>query len=347
MGAYGTGILRRWACRLWPTTRTRAVILVYHRIASLPSDPQLLCVKPEHFAQHLEHICHAYRPMSLVELGRSLANGQLPHHAIAVTFDDGYVDNLRNAKPILERYNVPATVFVTSGYVGQNREFWWDELEHLLLLPAKLPDRLELTISGRAYSWLTSSEPISGNDTEANRAWNVLMKSYPTPRHRAYTELHRLLRPLSIEEREKIMTEVERWAGAKSGVRPDYRALNPDEMKQLSEGDLVDIGSHTVTHPMLSTEPTDYQRREIFQSKQDLEGILNRTVTSFSYPYGNRREDSAPTIELVREAGYELACANFPAVATRRSDTFWLPRFLVRDWAGEDFAQRLRRWFHE
>jgi peptidoglycan/xylan/chitin deacetylase (PgdA/CDA1 family) len=72
---------------------------------------------------------------------------------VAVTFDDGYADNLLNGKPLLECYDVPVTVFVTSGYVGAGREFWADELERLFLQPGTLRQELCLAIKGRTHQW--------------------------------------------------------------------------------------------------------------------------------------------------------------------------------------------------
>src|SRR5262245_19306871 len=111
-----------------------ALILLYHRIAEPAADPFDLCVTPQHFAEHLEQLRRHHRIISLTELSQRLASGATLRHTVVLTFDDGYADNLHHAKPLLERYDAPATVFVTSGYVGQDREFWWDELERLLLL---------------------------------------------------------------------------------------------------------------------------------------------------------------------------------------------------------------------
>src|SRR5438552_1883786 len=104
------------------------IILLYHRIADWETDPQLLCVTPKHFTEHLE---------ILKELGPIVSFSQLNHtdRASIITFDDGYADNLHNAKPILQCQDVPATVFIATGQVGQTTEFWWDELERLLLQP--------------------------------------------------------------------------------------------------------------------------------------------------------------------------------------------------------------------
>ena len=69
----------------------------------------------------------------------AVSGGDVPSAGVVVTFDDGYADNFHNAKPLLERYEIPATVFVTTGYLQDQREFWWDELERILLQPGTLP----------------------------------------------------------------------------------------------------------------------------------------------------------------------------------------------------------------
>ncbi|HET9531812.1 MAG TPA: polysaccharide deacetylase family protein, partial [Blastocatellia bacterium] len=109
----------------------RAVILMYHRVAEVRSDPWSLCVTPQHFAEHMEILRRHARPISLRELTGALREGSVPRRSVVVTFDDGYLDNLKNARPLLERYDIPATFFIATGYLGGEREFWWDELERM------------------------------------------------------------------------------------------------------------------------------------------------------------------------------------------------------------------------
>jgi peptidoglycan/xylan/chitin deacetylase (PgdA/CDA1 family) len=137
--------MRRLRTRL---TGRWGMILLYHRVCESPLDPWQLSVTPRHFAQHLEVIRRKWRPMPLGPLVRALREGQRLERAVAVTFDDGYADNLLAAKPLLERYDIPATVFVATGCLEGGWGFWWDELESLLLRAGELPPTLDLP--GRA-----------------------------------------------------------------------------------------------------------------------------------------------------------------------------------------------------
>ena len=111
--------------------------LGYHRIAQVARDPYSTCVAPQHFEQHLAVLRQRACPISLGELVSGLERGKLPRRAVVLTFDDGYAETLSQAKPLLKHYQVPATVFVTTGYLG--REFWWDELDRIVWSPAVLP----------------------------------------------------------------------------------------------------------------------------------------------------------------------------------------------------------------
>src|SRR5215467_2524929 len=170
--------IRRRMKRLHP----KALILLYHRVAELATDPQLLAVSPERFARQMEYLskhCTVIRLRDLAE-----PNGFEADRCVAVTFDDGYADNFVTAAPILRRYQVPATVFVTSGYVGTEREFWWDELERVLLQPSTLPSRLHLEVNGWVYERaFHESSRYSQEDYVRHQKWTVLDKTAPTVRH--------------------------------------------------------------------------------------------------------------------------------------------------------------------
>jgi peptidoglycan/xylan/chitin deacetylase (PgdA/CDA1 family) len=325
------------------TSTTAGLALLYHRVTELPLDPQLLCVSPTHFGEHLDVLTNAFQPLSLLEFIERLRRGRLPSRAVVVTFDDGYEDNLSRAKPILSRYGVPATVFVTTGYMGGDREFWWDELERLLLQPGPLPDVIRLKIAGVAYEWeLRDATRYTSEECHRHARWNVSQRdNTPTSRHEVYRSLCELLRPLSHAERRPLLDQLTAASRFDCAARATHRILSPRQVKDLAAGGLVTVGAHTVTHPQLSALPLDRQREEIDLSKRHLESVLDQPVTTFAYPYGSQLDYSGQTVAAVREAGFAAACSNFPARMTRRTDPFQVPRVIIRDCDGGAFARQL------
>ena len=332
--------LRRLRRRL-QSQRWAALALLYHRVTELPLDPQRLCVTPQHFGEHLDVLVEHSTLESLEFIDR-FRRGRLPSRAVVVTFDDGYADNLSNAKPILERYGVPATVFVTTGDMGGDREFWWDELERLLLQPGVLPEVIRLKCNGSEHRWeLGPAARYTSDDYVRYAGWNVLQHNTPTPRHELYRSLCTLVRPLAASERGRLMDELLAAAGTQPARRASHRVLSPQELVDLAEGGLVEVGAHTVSHAQLSALPIDQQREEIGQSKTQLERILARPVSTFAYPYGSRLDYTSQTVTAVRAAGFTAACSNFPEGLSRRTDRFQLPRLIVSDTDGNAFEQRL------
>jgi peptidoglycan/xylan/chitin deacetylase (PgdA/CDA1 family) len=339
------GVRRLRQIARWPRNRAgqRVLILLYHRVAEPRSDPWFLSVTPRNFAEHLEVLRRYAHPISLQRLSQGLLEGGLPERAVVVTFDDGYADNLHDAKPLLARYNVPATVFLATGYIGHEREFWWDELDRLLLQPGALPEVLRLRVAGKTYRWWLGEAAHSGEDaTRRRRRWRAWGGGTPNSRRHLYYSLWELLYPLAEAERQESLYGLRAWADAELVVRPTHRPLSPQEVVALRQGELIEVGAHTVTHPALATLPIASQRDEILESKARLEEILGRRVSAFSYPHSSL---STETVGIVREAGFAYACTAFAGPVERPADPFRLPRAPVQDWEGRKFARWLMRWF--
>ena len=325
----------------------RAMILIYHRVTPLDFDPEWLAVTPDRFGEQMDVLRRHYHVLSLSELHACVEKGNVPRKAVALTFDDGYADNLLSARPVLERYDVPATVFVTTGKLEQKSEFWWDELGSLLLETPKLPDILSLEVNGRHYSWSLCDEGDASAlvpDTES-RNWNAIARDASDA---APEGLPRVGRDRTTPRRRHAgIGDVAacQWAGTDRKVRDTHRALRPEEVVSLNAGGLVEIGAHTVTHPVLSAHAPDAQEREIRLSKRRLEDILARPVGLFAYPFGERADYTPETVEIVREAGFSCACSNFEGWVRRGTSEHELPRYVARDWNGEEFARELAAWY--
>jgi peptidoglycan/xylan/chitin deacetylase (PgdA/CDA1 family) len=321
----------------------KVLILLYHQIAERHSDPWSLAVTPSHFAEHLEVLRENAWPVRLQQLPEALVDGNLGDRLVAITFDDGYADNLHNAKPLLERYDVPATVFLATGYLGGGREFWWDELDRVLLQPGTLPEVLSLSINGSTYQWKLGQ--AARYEEDASRRfpyWRASYSAYKS-RHRVYRSLWELLHPLTEGERQRVLDELRTWANAEPMVRPTHRPLSPEEVLALHQREMIEVGAHTVTHPALSTLSVSSQQDEILKSKARLEKLLGRAVFGFSYPHGSF---SAETTGIVREAGFTCACSSVAGIVDLSTDSFQLPRVPVQDWPRSKFARWLSRWFH-
>lgn len=308
-----------------------ALILGYHRVAEVDPDSFSMCVTPRHFTEHLKILTKYAHPIPLREVARGLKNGNLPKRAVALTFDDGYADVLHNAKPLLDLFQIPATVFVTTGYLG--REFWWDILEKILLTPPALPARLSLPMRGGTYEWNSTEIRNRSSRTEALE-----------PRQRLLLSLYRTFLPLASSDRHRAIKQLCEWSGADLDAPPRALALTDLQVTDLVTGGLVDVGAHSVTHPLLSALDLAGQLAEIHGSKAHLERLLGRPPISFSYPNGSL---SQSTIDIVRDSGFACACASRSDVVHRLIDPFRLPRFWIPDCDEATFSRWLTRWLRK
>ena len=301
-----------------PTGASRGVILAYHRIADLSPDSHALCTPPDVFRDEMRYVRERCTPVALEDLVRAAASGSIPEGAVAVTLDDGYLDALTDASPILSELGVPATFFVNSDRLDEEHERWWDILERIFLCHPSLPPALRIPVGGRELAAPTA--------TRAERA-------------RALELLSRAAWPLDGPARQRMVADVAAWSGAPASPRSTHRVLTGSEIRTLADRPGHTVGAHTTNHLALTTHPVETKRREILDDKATLEQQLDRPVTLFSYPYG---ELDAETIACVRDAGFRAAVtvnAGFVAAGTNR---LLLPRIEITSSDHQGFEERLR-----
>jgi len=151
----------------------------------------------------------------------------------------------------------------------------------------------------------------------------------PTPRHAAYRSLCRLLRDLPDSEREDVVNGIREWAGTTDAAGRDDFVLSAEDILLIEQGGLVEVGSHTMTHPVLASLPPEKQLDELRASKRVLEDILGHSVGSFAYPFGSKSDYTKETVSIVRNCGFACACSNYRDLVWRYSNLFELPRFIV------------------
>jgi peptidoglycan/xylan/chitin deacetylase (PgdA/CDA1 family) len=292
------------------------VVLIYHRITKLSDDRRLLAVSPDNFRAHMQYLKQNFR---IIRFEESWAGLREP--AVAITFDDGYADNVLEALPILENIGVPATFFVTTGTIGTRHEFSWDELERIILGQTDYPAQFTYQYDHHEKGWPTATSQ---------------------QRQAMYSDLLPLIQRLPSKQREEWLGDLRKWAGLNQEGRKANRPLTHDELRLLGQNRWATIGAHTVTHTPLSALSADEQRSEILSSRQYLEDFLGKEITVFSYPFGEKRDYNTHSVRICREAGFIRAAANFPGQTHRWTDPFQIPRQLVRNWDKDSFAKAMR-----
>ena len=292
------------------------IVLLYHRVATLKSDPEMLAVTPENFRAQ---ICYLKETFPILRFEDDWTTVDKP--SVVLTFDDGYADNALVALPILDEVDVPATFFVSTGNIGTREEFWWHELERIILKKQSLPSIFTLEDERVGSSWTTST---------------------PGQLHEFYQGIVRLMNAADSGHRNKWLVQLRRWAETEKDTSDTHRAMTVDELRLLAGSGCVTIGAHTVTHTRLSCLSPEAQQEEIKASKKQLETWLGRELSTFSYPFGLRSDYTKQSVALCRKAGFTKAAANFPGQTHRWTDPFQIPRHLVRNWPVETFAEKLR-----
>jgi peptidoglycan/xylan/chitin deacetylase (PgdA/CDA1 family) len=305
--------LARSACKAWSVgmlrllgvfslfrwlNRNRLIILTYHSVLPSPCDiddaESRNVVDEKMFAWQMRYLAKHFRCLRLEDAVDLLRSGRpLPPNSVVVTFDDGFRNNLRYALPILRRYGVPATVFVTTGHIGRGAQLLWTERVGRMLRAAGIcgnDARLEMKRL-KAISWADREIAIRGLESRLASA-----------------------RQAQIEPAEPNADR--------------YMFLTWGEVQQLAHGG-VTIGSHTVEHPIMSSLDADRREWEVVQSKQEIERHLGMPCCLFSYPNGTAEDFDDRDKANLEKAGYVAAVTQIAGMNDGRTDRFALKRLNI------------------
>lgn len=288
---------------------SRAVaILRYHAICDASGYGYAapgICISPGAFAEHVRYLATNYAVLRLPEIVERFRSGRpLPPNAVAITFDDGYADNLQAART-LAAHGLTATFYLTAGCLAGGEPFWPAEIR--MLLRAVRGSVLRLRMSG-----CIEELPLNGPDgfEAAVRRVTKLLKAHP------------------VSVREEIREQIRTAAGNPRLPRVMLRWDEVAEMQQLG----MTVGSHTTTHPNLPNAGLEAATHEIVGSKARLERELGTPVTMFSYPNGGAERYQTPELRrVVADAGYAAATTSRNAFAGPTSDLYALERIEVEE----------------
>ncbi|WP_438863386.1 polysaccharide deacetylase family protein [Neptunicella sp.] len=297
------------------TSKNKLSILIYHQVFAQkdpmrPSEPDAA-----EFDWQMKLLKDHFNPLPLSEAITLLKMNRLPANSVCVTFDDGYVNNLTVAQPILAKYEIPATVYVATGF-SQGGNMWNDRLIDLI------------GNSSLSEFNLSTLQLPSENVTDITSRRELAYKLIPLIKYQDYQQRIAIIDQLYADNQADEVAN---------------KMMNPAQIKQLAETG-VEIGAHTVDHPILASQSAEQQHQQINQSKQQLEQWLQQPVVGFAYPNGKPVEDyPLSAVEIVKQAGLDYAVSTSWGISTPQSDMFQLNRFTPWDKSPLKFHLRMVR----
>jgi peptidoglycan/xylan/chitin deacetylase (PgdA/CDA1 family) len=295
----------------------RLCVLNYHRILSsadpfLDSEPDVAT-----FEWQMRLLKQCFNVLPLHDAVHTLATERMPPRAVAISFDDGYRSIHDLAMPILVKHGLPATVFVTTGHMHDDSSMWNDRiLEAMRQLP---PTPLDL-------------QPIG---------LQIYPMASPAERKQTAGRVTERCKYMTLDERTRFINHLQNLAGV--NLRQDLM-LTADMLRTLTRSS-IEIGGHTINHPILTRVDDETARREIVGNKLHLEDIIGQPVRLFAYPNGRRPTDyDERHVAMVAEAGYDAAFTTVSGAATSVYSRYEIPRRRPWDKTPLLFAVRLLRW---
>lgn len=311
---HATGALRLLAGAAGYARRAPAFpILTFHRVND-DGDPFFPSVPAAVFEAQMVYLAGAYRVLPLEDLVERMRRGGLPRNAVAITFDDGYRDNLTHAAPILARHGLPATIFLSTGFVGTAEVPWFDQVAMALK-------------KTRAVTFRAPWGPTLALASQADRLRAVQL----TLDH---------FKRLGDDDLRRALDDVLTGLGVTDQRCFKNLMLSWDDVHALS-GLGFSIGAHTVNHPILSRVSSHRAWTEILGSRTMIESAFGRPPRAFAYPNGGPQDYTGTVQHMVREAGFTCAVTTRFGLNTPATSPWELRRGGPWEWHLPTFALKL------
>ena len=281
-------------------------ILMYHSIVRDGSAYANLCpgkyVEEHVFAESMAYL-HAYcHPLSLSDFVDHAIQGiKYPPNAVVLTFDDGYANNFFRAVPILTKYSIPATFFITTGYVDGHVTLWPAILDRYFVHAGRMPDALQ--DMGLPMRW--TSHTARG----VRAAYSAKLKAMEPAR------------------RDAVMSHFAQAERHEPDTSDALGAITWDQLRELSSTPGMAVGPHTVSHPVLAQLSEPHGQQEIAVSYQRIQEEGMRAAPFFAYPFGGPGDFTLRDIAVVQKLGFRCAVATHPGLVPNQPDLFSLPRY--------------------
>lgn len=267
-------------------------ILMYHGVVPDGTHPPLWTqLERSAFRSQMAYLADHRPVISVPELVAALeGTSTLPPHAVVITFDDGYLNVLEQALPELERFRLPATLFMTAGHFSGD------------LKPSQL-------------LWFDQIYDAHAQELNHGQAEDVYART-------------RMLKRLPEETRHKVIASLYGDDFQQLPVATEHprRLMTVDELRTLAASPLITIGAHSLTHGLLTRMPLAQAKREIETSRRVLQEILGKPIETFAFPDGALDPE---VTQLVREAGFKAAFSTIPGAVQLPDDRFTLKRYPV------------------
>lgn len=292
-------LVRNGKLHLEQRTAPRGRILYFHRVND-EHDPFFPAMDTALFDRQMRYLARHYEVVSLAQMLQRL-DDRVPGDMLAITFDDGYRDNLENALPILERYGLPATIFLTTAPMDSREPMWFERLAGAFR--DTTCDRLDLEIDiPRRYLLRNREERLRAND-------------------RVYEQLRQLPNAERVTWLDRVLDQL----GRPSLASRQGRMLTWDDVRQMSRRG-IDFGGHTVNHPFLSRLSGEGILAEASGCRVRIEEELQKPVRHFAYPSGRASDFGLDNAGLIRAAGYEAAVTTIWGLNDSSTDRMTLRR---------------------